>query len=313
MQPLESKDNSRISELKPKVLVVDDEQSVLKAMEIALANEGYDLYFSDDGKKGLEVFHKEAPQLIFLDLKMPIMNGYEFLKALQPSTDSPFTLVVITGHGETRHIERCYEMGIDFYLRKPLSLIEVCGLAKRCIYMKKLEKERLSMLSSLQDSKDELELLVSERTDALKQKTFRLEESNIALRVLLKQREVDKKEIEAKVLHNVEKLILPSLENLKTKMPEFEENIFIEIIESNLKEITSSFAYDLSGNLTKLTPTEIQVANMVRNGIRTKQIAKNLRLSQKTIATHRQNIRKKLSLTNKKMNLQTFLSIHCSN
>jgi len=68
----------------------------------------------------LQVFHEEAPELIFLDLKMPVMDGYDFLNKVQIREDSPFTLVVITGHGDDLEIERCYKMGIDFFLKKPL-------------------------------------------------------------------------------------------------------------------------------------------------------------------------------------------------
>jgi len=325
MQPLESKDNLRISERKPKVLVIDDEPLVLKAMEIALANEGYDLYFADDGKKGLEVFHKEAPQLIFLDLKMPRMNGYEFLKAVQPGADSPFTIVVITGHGENRDIERCYEMGIDFFLRKPLSLIEICGLAKRCIHLKELEKERLSMLSSLWASKDELELRVSERTDELtrtvasleseikehnvttkklENKTRRLTESNIALEVLLKRRDEEKANYEIELNGKIDKLIRPYIEKLKDyKLNPSQKNI-IDLLEQNLNAIVSPYLYNQLSLMIKLTAKEIQVSNLIKQGMSNKEIAAILDISTRTVETHRYKIRKKIGLEGKNISLR---------
>ena len=157
------------------------------------------------------------------------------------------------------------------------------------------------------------EKALKESYDKLEQSTISLKESNIALKVLLKQREEDKKEIEEKILHNVEKLIIPYLEKLKSQKYEIEKNTYLEIIESNLKEIVSPFSHSLSDNLLKLTPTEIQVADMIRQGKTTKDIAELLRLSPTTVATHRQRIRRKLALTNKKMNLQTNLQNIYSN
>jgi len=143
--------------------------------------------------------------------------------------------------------------------------------------------------------------------DKLEQNTVSLKETNIALKVLLDQRELDKSEIEEKILNNVEKLIFPHLEKLKGNLSELEKNAYLEIIESNLKEIISPFSHNLSNSLLKLSPSEIQVADLIRQGKTTKDIAKLLRISTKTVSTHRQNIRKKLVLTNKKINLQTSL------
>lgn len=182
----------------------------------------------------------------------------------------------------------------------------------------KLIKEEFDSL--LNDQKQLNEALINEiairkqAEEALKESHGKLEhgaislkESNIALKVLLKQREQDKKEIEEKMLINMEKLIFPYLEKLKSIKPEFEKNVYLEIIESNLKEIISPINHSLSSNLLKLSTTEIQIADLIRQGKTTKDIASLLRLSPKTVATHRQNIRKKLSLTNKKINLQTSL------
>jgi len=131
----------------PKVLIIDDETSIQKAIAIALSNEGYELYFADNGKIGLEIFHNENPELIFLDLMMPEMDGYGFLNSIPLKLDAPFTIIVMTGYGADHEIARCYELGIDFFLKEPLRFKEICGLARRCIKMKRLERERESLLA----------------------------------------------------------------------------------------------------------------------------------------------------------------------
>jgi len=128
------------------------------------------------------------------------------------------------------------------------------------------------------------------------------------LKVLLEQRDAEKREVEKNMINKIEKLVFPYLDKLKERKHDHDENVYINIIESNLKEITSHLSPDLFGQFSKLTPTEIQIADMIRMGKATKEIAELLKLSPTTVATHRQNIRKKLALTNKKMNLRTALS-----
>jgi DNA-binding CsgD family transcriptional regulator len=81
----------------------------------------------------------------------------------------------------------------------------------------------------------------------------------------------------------------------------------VNILESNLNDIVSPFLNRLSSKYLKLTPTEIRVANLVKEGKTTKDIAEIMNLAKKTIDSYRENIRRKLGLKNKKTNLRTHL------
>lgn len=143
----------------PKVLIIDDEPAVQKALKMAMKKEGYEFYTASDGEEGLDLFHAVEPELIFLDLKMPKMDGYKFLKSLEISPDAPYTIVVVTGHGVDREIEKCYALGIDFFLKKPLSSVEICCLARRCIEVKRLKRERENLIKNLQEAHDTIKYL----------------------------------------------------------------------------------------------------------------------------------------------------------
>jgi len=153
-----------------------------------------------------------------------------------------------------------------------------------------------------------LEELVSNRTNELKQQKIHLEEVNVALKVILQQCEKAKKEVEKNISRNIEKLVYPYLEKLKETISEPEGITYIDIIRSNLTEISSAFSTDLLTKFSMLTPAEIEIADLIRRGKANKEIARLLRLAPETIATHRKNIRKKLALTNTKINLRTALS-----
>jgi PAS domain S-box-containing protein len=167
--------------------------------------------------------------------------------------------------------------------------------------------ERLKCEEALRKAGKELEQRVDEKTLELKDKAKNLQEVNTALKVLLDKRDEDKKELEQKVLLNVREMIEPYLTKLKkTKLDDLQKT-YVGIIESNLNDIISPFVCGSSINLLPFTPTELQVANLVKQGKTTKEIASILNLSAKTIEFHRDNIRKKLGIKNRKINLRTHL------
>jgi DNA-binding CsgD family transcriptional regulator len=144
--------------------------------------------------------------------------------------------------------------------------------------------------------------------EELQSKTRTLEEMNAALRVLLKQRENDKNELEERVLASVKELVMPHLEELKKCLSDQRELTHVQILESNLQGIISPFAQKLSLQYLHLTQKEIQIANLIKEGKTTKEIARFMNLSKFAIDTHRAHLRNKLGLTNKKANLRTYLS-----
>ncbi|RLC08108.1 MAG: hypothetical protein DRI57_24655 [Deltaproteobacteria bacterium] len=106
-------------------------------------------------------------------------------------------------------------------------------------------------------------------------------------------------------------LVMPFFEKLKSSGLNDRQKGFADVVEPNLNDIVSPFVHGLSAGYLKLTPSEIQVANLVKHGRSTKDTAELLSLSARTVETHRDNIRKKLGLKNKKVNLRThLLSIH---
>ena len=410
----------------PKILVIDDEPALHKAIQKILKYENYDITFANNGLEGLTRLEKEKPDLIFLDLRMPGLDGFGFLEKINIKPDDPYHVVVITGHGDDKEVLRSFELGVNFFLRKPLSLIEVRCLTRRCLEMKTNEKE-------LREYRNSLEKLVAERTLALinqvriqqnlidsipvpvyfKDNTLHylgcnkafekslgctrediigkteseimeqnqarihqhqdlqlfktgettsyevsapypdgkehdllvfkslfhdksgeiggligtnlditeknqaqvqtelhaeeLENTNTALRVLLKQVSENKTEMESKVLDNFTRLVNPYLDLLEENLVNKPQQEYVRVIQENIKKITSSFSLNLSSSYLGLSPREIQVADLVRQGRANKEAARILSVSINAVEFHRNNLRKKLGLQNKKVNLRTYL------
>ena len=162
------------------------------------------------------------------------------------------------------------------------------------------------MTYDISDRKQAEEAL-RERKAALAIRTRELEEVNSALRVLMKRMEEDKKTIQEKVALNVKGLVAPYAEKLRKSGLDAKQMAYLNILESNLKDITSPFAHKFFSKYFRLTPAEIKIAHLVKDGKTTKQIAKLLNLSFRTVESHRQNIRMKLGVRNIKVNLRSRL------
>jgi PAS domain S-box-containing protein len=148
---------------------------------------------------------------------------------------------------------------------------------------------------------------LKEREKELKVKAASLEELNAALRVILKRMEEDRREIEDKVRLNIQQMIQPYLERLRAAGMGERQKKHLETLQANLQEILSPFTHNLLIDHPRLTPSELQIANLIRQGRSSKEIADGLNLSSRTVETHRRNMRTKLGIKDKKTNLRSYL------
>ena len=140
----------------PSVLVIDDDAAVREAVAEDLKREGYDLHFATDGMEGLKRLQEIDPTVIILDLRMPVMDGQEFLTQLRLKPSDPYSVVVLTAYGDADAVKSCYDAGVSTFLKKPFNLFEIRGVVKNAIAIKQLSTH--------------LEELVEERTVELEQR-----------------------------------------------------------------------------------------------------------------------------------------------
>ncbi|MCP4753909.1 MAG: LuxR family transcriptional regulator [Proteobacteria bacterium] len=133
-----------------------------------------------------------------------------------------------------------------------------------------------------------------------------LRNMNITLREVLSRIQDEQKEAGRTIQANVDKIIMPILHTLESEVSS-DLKKYILLVKRNLEEIVSPFTNKLSNDFMSLTPVEIQISNMIKNGMSTKEIARLRYISDATVNRHRENIRKKLGIKNKKINLSTFL------
>jgi len=167
-------------------------------------------------------------------------------------------------------------------------------IARDITWRKRIEKKQRDIMLTLEEK--------------VKKRTAELEDMNATLRTLLKKREEDKNEIGEKIFANHKLILAPIIRNLKQSLTRESQKDMMDILESELKNIISPFSKKLSDQMVNLTPKEIHIANLVKFGKTNKEISEIMHSSIHTISRHRENIRKKTGLKNKKVNLRSFLS-----
>ncbi|MFP4532889.1 MAG: PAS domain S-box protein [Desulfobacterales bacterium] len=245
-------------------------------------------------------------------------------KMLAGQTISLFETRRFTRHGQILDVQISSTLykGIDGKPAGNIVILRNISAQKRAerelqTYHDHLEELVAERTEELERANRELEQQVEERKRAeralrehqkeLSAQSHHLEEVNTALRVLLKQREDDKKELSDLVRRNVEELVNPYLEKVLNSRLETRQRTLLQILKTNLKNIISPFIHQLTGQMGSLTPMEIRVADLIKAGKTNKEIAELLLVSLNTVLFHRHNIRTKLNIKNKKINLRSHL------
>jgi DNA-binding CsgD family transcriptional regulator/PAS domain-containing protein len=152
-----------------------------------------------------------------------------------------------------------------------------------------------------------MEEALREKSRQLEIRTERLEEANTTLKVLLRERDSERRELEERVASNINELIRPHLSKLCAANLGERRQALVDAIGRGLEDITSPLSRRFIMECSHLTPMETQVAGLIRQGRTTKEISDLMGVASSTVDYHRFNIRRKLDLTNKRMNLQSYL------
>ena len=311
---------------KYRILVVDDEQIIVDIYREILTPEHDEDTFElvicrqgDEAVKQVENALEEGKpfSVVFLDVRMP--PGPDGVWAAQQihALDPRINIVIVTAYSDVppQVISQSFEMPARlFYIKKPFHVDEIYQFAVAL-------SENWEIQEELTGYSDFFEELVENQTSALNIaqrdvldvqeklsiQTRHVEDVNTALRVLLGERERDKKNIKDNIIFNVNEHILPYISKLEKTELTARQKLLISTMQTNLNDITSSFSPKMAAKRLNFTPSELQVAKLIKHGSSNKDIADMLNLSVLTIESCRKKIRQKMGLTNTKENLRTHL------
>jgi len=141
-----------------RVLIIDDEDTLRDSMHQVLKKEGYRVREAADGKEGLSLFNQETFEAVFLDLKLPGLNGLRVMGQMrEASPETP--IIIITGYGSIESAVEAIKLGAFDYMSKPFSPEELRVVTKKAIESRKMIFENIYLRSELQ-AKNEFELIV---------------------------------------------------------------------------------------------------------------------------------------------------------
>ena len=119
---------------KKKILVVDDERDIIRAVTIRLQTGGYEVVYAYDGAQGVFMAHKEKPDLIILDIRMPAGDGFTIAQRLKETAQtSHIPILFLTGSPERNAEQRAHELGCRFYIKKPYDSEELLDAVRRAL------------------------------------------------------------------------------------------------------------------------------------------------------------------------------------
>ncbi len=297
----------------PTILVIDDEEAIRTLLKRILEQNGYSTLFAGDAGEARKRLKEKAVDLILCDVMMPGESGLDLIRDVKkhyPGTG----IVMVTAMDDADTAGTALEVGVYGYIVKPFGERQVIITIKNALRMGEVEGGERSHRRELEKTVDsrtaELEETNRQLIDndvELRKRAEEVRELNSALKILLQKREEDKSALEENMVSRVKKMTLPYLERMMKSGLNKEQMSLVEIVESHLKDIISPMVKTLSSEYLSLTPAELQVADLIKEGRRTKEIAEILNLSPNTVISHRYRIRTKLSLKNKKANLSSHL------
>jgi two-component system nitrogen regulation response regulator NtrX len=136
--------------MKAKVLIIDDEEAIRSSLKMIFEYEGYECILAANGPAALKIAEKEAPDLIFLDIKMPQMDGMEVLKQLKASPESP-PVVILSGHGTVKTAVEATKLGAYDFIEKPPESERILLVARNALSQKRLSDENRRLRLSFDD------------------------------------------------------------------------------------------------------------------------------------------------------------------
>jgi len=270
------------------IMAVDDNPDNLKLLSDILSEQGFQVRQALNGRLALAAVKQQPPDLFILDIRMPEMDGFELCRQLKDNvTTCNVPVIFISGLNDSTDKVKAFDIGGQDYITKPFEDTEVLARVK-------LHLEVSSMRKNLEDM--------------VQRRTIKLEESNTALKVLLEHRSSEREKFEENVLSHIRSLVSPYLERLKNTDLDSQQSSLLDIVEANLLEITSQFSGTLYSSSLGLTRREMEVAALIKTGKTNAEIAVLINISEHSVSFHRQNLRKKLGLLGRKVNLVAYLN-----
>ena len=286
------------------ILVIDDVMDNLQLFGKLLEPLNVDISFASSARKALDILESITPDLIVLDIIMPEMDGFELCEMLKKKeTTKDIPIIFLSAKDNIEDIMKGFTLGTRDYITKPFMQEELTARVSTQLDIRSKELK-------LRELNKNLEKMVADRTAELSEKKEKLTEYSITLKVLLENQDTDRKRIEKRIINNVCDMVLPTMNKLKETTLDNRQMMLLNQSIESLQDIVSPLMSNLNNTLGLFgfTSAELNIIKHIIKGLRSSEISEVLNLSESTVNFHRNNIRSKLNLKNKRVNLYIYLN-----
>jgi FixJ family two-component response regulator len=286
-----------------RVAIVDGDQTICKSLTEIICRWGLRAESFTRLEAALDNIRGNRRDIILLDICICDMYGLD--QILQIGND--LKIIAITGPGDKDSAIRTLKLGVFDFVEEPFRMELLHHSIFRALTVLENERKSKRLVDHLKQSRSEL----LDQQQRLENLNTQLLETNKALAIFAQNIECEQEEIEKRIALKLRNLIIPMVVRLGSDqaLQRFEPQL--DMLVRQIEDLTSGFAVD-PGVAILLSSAELQVASLIKNGVTTEEIARQLNIAESTVRTHRKNIRKKLKINDARFSLRNFLNHHAN-
>ena len=283
-----------------RVIVVDDDQLICETLTELIQSWGLDAQAFASAQAALGGVRQCKCDVILLDIFILDVCGLDLISQF----GADVKIIIITGYADKEVAIRALKLGAFDLLEKPFQNDLLYHSVVRALKALENERESRRLIDDLKQSRSDL-LVQQQRLESL---NTQLLDTNRALSIFAQNIEREREEIEKRIAMKLRNLIIPMVVKLKNDPTLHAYAMQLDMLTKQVEDLTTGFAMD-SRVAMALSFTELQIASLIKNGITTEDIARQLHIAESTVRTHRKNIRKKLKINNAQFSLRNYLNV----
>lgn len=285
-----------------RIVIVDDDESLCQNLVELIGAWGLTAEGYTRPEAALSRIRENNCEVILLDVFISDTCGLDLIPQIDENSHG-VKIIVISGYADKDTAIRALKLGAFDLLEKPFQNDLLHHSILRALKSLQNEREFKKLVDDLKQSRSEL-LAHKQRLESL---NSQLRDTNRALSIFAQNIEREREEVEKRIALKLRNLIIPIVDRLRKDRSLSRYEGQLDMLVMQIEDLTSGFAMD-SRIAAVLSFTELRIASLIKNGVTTEEIARQLHISESTVRTHRKNIRKKLKINNVQYSLRNFLN-----
>ncbi len=286
-----------------RITIVDDDRLVCDTLTEMIQFRGLHAEGFTQPEAALAHIRENRCDVVLLDVFISDVSGLDLIPQISNEAPDGLKIIVITGFAEKDTALRALNLGAFDLLEKPFCNELLFHSILRALKALANERELRKLTGELEQSRSEL-LTHQQRLENLNTQLF---ETNRSLSIFSKNMEVEREGVEKQIALKLRNLIMPTVAKLRNDQALHKHGAQLDMLIKQIEGLTSGFAVD-SRVAKTLSFTELRIGSLIKNGLTTEEIARQLHIAESTVRAHRKNIRKKLKIGDVHYSLRNFLN-----